>query len=109
MAPGADGIAYEQEELRAMSAAPVRRRAIVHGFVQGVWFRASVRERARARGVAGWARNRPDGTVEVALEGEADAVESVLVYCRTGPPGARVDRVEVFDEPPEGLSGFSVR
>jgi acylphosphatase len=109
MARRADGSAREQEELRSMAADLVRRRAIVHGLVQGVGFRASVRERARAHGVAGWARNRPDGAVEVALEGEPGAVESVLRYCRTGPPGARVERVEVHDEPPEGLSGFSIR
>ena len=109
MARRADGIAREQEELRSMATDLMRRRAIVHGLVQGVWFRASVRERARAYGVAGWARNRADGAVEVALEGKADAVESLLRYCRTGPPGARVERVEVFDEAPEGLSGFTVR
>jgi acylphosphatase len=86
----------------------VRRRVIVHGLVQGVWFRASVRERARAYGLAGWARNRPDGAVEVALEGKADAVERLLRYCRTGPPAARVERVEVYDEAAEGLSGFTV-
>jgi acylphosphatase len=92
-----------------VSAALVRRRAIVHGLVQGVWFRASVRERARALGVHGWARNRPDGAVEVALEGESDAVQEILRYLRTGPPNARVDSVEVGEERPEGLSGFSVR
>jgi acylphosphatase len=109
MAGRADGIGREQEELRSMAVDLVRRRVILHGLVQGVWFRASVRERARAHGVAGWARNRPDGVVEVALEGQADAVESVLRYCRTGPPGARVDSVEVREEPPEGIRGFTVR
>lgn len=82
---------------------------IVHGFVQGVWFRASVREQARAGGVSGWASNRSDGTVEVVIEGEPPAVARVVDYCRIGPPGARVDHVDVDDEPPEGLSGFATR
>jgi acylphosphatase len=92
-----------------MSTDLVRRRLIVHGLVQGVWFRASVRERARARGVAGHARNLPDGTVEVVLEGEADAVAGMVEFCRVGPPGARVDRLDVSDEPVDRVSGFTVR
>jgi acylphosphatase len=87
----------------------VRKRVIVHGLVQGVWFRASVRDQARLRGVAGWARNRPDGTVEVVLEGEPDAVARVIDYCRVGPPGARVDAVDAYEQRPEGITGFSTR
>lgn len=80
----------------------------MHGRVQGVGFRVSLAERARARGVAGRVRNRVDGTVEAVLEGPRDAVESVLSWCGDGPRGARVERVEVDEEPVEGLTGFAV-
>jgi acylphosphatase len=86
----------------------VRQRAVVHGRVQGVFFRDSVRERARAHGVTGWVRNRPDGAVEAVLEGPPNAVERVVRFLRTGPPRARVERVELSQEPPEGISGFEV-
>jgi acylphosphatase len=87
----------------------VRRRVVVHGRVQGVFFRDSVRERARAHAVAGWARNTPDGTVEAVFEGAPDAVERLVRFCETGPRSADVERVEVFEEAPEGLAGFDVR
>ena len=86
-----------------------RRRVVVRGRVQGVFFRDSVRERARAHGVAGWVANRRDGTVEAVLEGEPEAVGRVMRFMRTGPPRAEVERVDVSEEGPEGLSGFSVR
>ena len=92
-----------------MSSDRIRRRLIVHGEVQGVWFRDSTRERAQAHGVAGWVRNRPDGAVEGVLEGQPEAVERVASFLRTGPPRARVERVEVQEEPPEGLTDFRVR
>jgi acylphosphatase len=84
----------------------VRRRIEVRGKVQGVFFRASVADRARAAGVRGWARNRDDGSVEVVLEGPADAVESVVQFTRTGPERARVEDVTIHEEPAEGLEGF---
>ena len=87
----------------------IRRRVVVHGRVQGVFFRDSARQRAEAHGVAGWIRNRPDGAVEAVLEGRPEAVERLVRFCETGPPHARVERVEVVDEPPEGLSGFRIR
>jgi acylphosphatase len=87
----------------------IRRRVTIRGRVQGVWFRDSTRAVARANGVAGWAANRPDGSVEAVLEGPPDAVAAVLRFCRTGPAGARVDSVEVADEAPEGEAGFEVR
>ena len=87
----------------------IRRRVIVHGRVQGVFFRDTTRRLARSRGVAGWARNTPEGTVEAVFEGEPDAVESILDFCREGPRGAAVERIEVVEEPPEGLSGFRIR
>lgn len=79
---------------------------MVHGRVQGVGFRFATEARARQRGVAGWIRNRPDGTVEAVFEGEPEAVEGLVEHCREGPRGARVDRIEVHEEPPEGLRGF---
>jgi len=86
---------------------PVRRRLVVHGVVQGVGFRAWVWRAAQQRGISGSARNVPDGTVEIVLEGEPDAVEALVGVCRAGPRGAVVTEVELFDEEPEGLSGFS--
>ena len=87
----------------------IRRRLVVHGRVQGVWFRGSVERQAHALGVAGWVRNRPDGTVEAVFEGDAAAVARAAAYCSNGPPRARVARVESFEEEPEGLVGFEVR
>ncbi len=86
-----------------------RRRVVVHGRVQGVFFRDTVRRLAAQRQVAGWARNVPDGTVEAVFEGDADAVERLVAFCHEGPRGAEVDRVDVFDEEPEELAGFRVR
>ena len=84
----------------------IRRRVIASGRVQGVFFRASVAERASAAGVAGWAKNRPDGSMEACFEGPADAVERIVGYAREGPPGAEVSGLEVIEEQPEGLEGF---
>ena len=87
----------------------IRRRVIVRGRVQGVFFRDSTRRRAQSRGVAGWVSNRPDGAVEAVFEGDPDAVESLMRFVREGPGRADVDEVEVFDEQPEGLRGYRVR
>jgi acylphosphatase len=87
----------------------IRRHVTVSGRVQGVFFRDSTRERANAHGVSGWVRNRADGAVEAVLEGPAQGVERVLRFLQTGPPQANVDQVDVREEPPEGLTGFSVR
>jgi acylphosphatase len=87
----------------------IRYRVVVHGFVQGVGFRVSLARAARARGVAGWARNRPDGCVEAVVEGERAAVASVVRWCREGPRGAEVSEVEALPEEPEGLAGFIIR
>ena len=77
--------------------------------MQGVFFRDSLRRLAEERSVSGWARNTPEGTVEAVFEGEPDAVARLVSYARTGPPDARVDAVDVHEEEPEGLSGFSIR
>jgi acylphosphatase len=86
----------------------IRRRVIVRGRVQGVFFRDTVRRAAESRGVAGWAANRDDGAVEAAFEGEPAAVEELIEVCRRGPSRARVESIEVAEEDPEGLSGFHV-
>ena len=87
----------------------VRRRVVVHGHVQGVFFRDSARREADTRGVAGWITNRPDGAVEAVFEGDPDAVAALVDFCRGGPRGADVDSLEESSEEPEGLSGFEVR
>jgi acylphosphatase len=87
----------------------VRRRVVVRGHVQGVFFRDSTRREAQSRGVAGWVTNRPDGAVEAVFEGDAAAVESLIGFSSSGPRGADVRDVSVTEEPPEGLSGFEVR
>ncbi len=87
----------------------IRRRVVVHGFVQGVFFRDTTRRRANREGVAGWVRNNRDGTVEAVFEGEPEAVARLVAFMHEGPRGARVERVDLHDEEPEALSGFSVR
>lgn len=77
--------------------------------MQGVFFRDSTRSAASSRGVAGWVRNCPDGTVQAWLEGPEDGVESMVRWCRGGPSGADVESVDVEHVEPEGLSGFEVR
>lgn len=86
-----------------------RRRVVVDGRVQGVFFRDSCRRQAVAAGVHGWVRNRPDGTVEAVFEGPADAVERLVEWCRVGPPRAAVTAVRTYVEEPEGEQGFRVR
>jgi acylphosphatase len=83
-------------------------RVRISGRVQGVFYRAACAERARAIGVSGWARNLRDGGVEAVFEGRPDQVRQMLDWCREGPPSARVDSVEVTDEPVEGVEGFRV-
>jgi len=87
----------------------IRRRVVVHGHVQGVFFRDSVRRHAVSSGVSGWAQNVRDGTVEAVFEGEPDAVERMVAFCHDGPRGARVDHVDVTDEATEGIRGFAIR
>jgi len=86
----------------------IRRRVVVHGHVQGVFFRDATRRLAEREGVAGWVRNRPDGAVEAVFEGEPEAVERLIRFAREGPRGAQVERVDVAEEEPEGLRGFVV-
>ncbi len=88
---------------------PVRRRVVVRGRVQGVFFRDSTRREASRRGVAGWVSNRADGAVEAVFEGAPADVEALVRFCSSGPGGAVVEDVEVTEERPEGASGFDVR
>lgn len=86
----------------------IRRRVTVHGRVQGVFFRDSTRRMAQSRGVSGWVRNNPDGTVEAAFEGDEHAVDAMLGFARHGPRGAVVESVDVVDEEPEDQTGFQI-
>jgi acylphosphatase len=88
---------------------PLRRaHVVVTGQVQGVFFRGSLRDRAHALGIAGWVRNTAEGSVEAALEGPGERVESLVDWCRRGPRGAAVEDVSVTWEDPRGEAGFSV-
>jgi acylphosphatase len=87
----------------------MRRRVVVHGHVQGVFFRDSTRRLAERYGVTGWVRNRADGAVEAVFEGEAEAVERLVEFVHEGPRGARVARVDVAEEPDEALEEFVIR
>lgn len=82
-------------------------RLVIHGLVQGVFFRDSMRREAQDLGIAGWVRNRSDGTVEAAVQGEPDAVDAIVRWAKRGPAHAQVERVEV--ETHEGsYTGFEV-
>ena len=85
-----------------------RRHVGVSGRVQGVFFRDACAREAAARGVRGWVRNLADGRVEAVFEGDEPAVAALVEWCRTGPPRARVSRVEVQDEAPVGEAAFDV-
>jgi len=85
-----------------------RVRVVVTGRVQGVFFRVTCARRASDLGLAGWVRNRSDGAVEATFEGDADAVEALVAWCRQGPPGAVVVDVDILDEAPTGELGFRV-
>jgi acylphosphatase len=87
----------------------VRRRVIVHGNVQAVFFRDTTRKWALEHDLAGWVRNRDDGTVEVVLEGMEDRMDRVLGMLELGPPEATVEHLEVTEENPTGIDGFDVR
>jgi acylphosphatase len=87
----------------------MRKRVVVHGSVQGVFFRDTMRRLAEQHSVTGWVRNNRDGTLEAVFEGDETSLERLLAFAREGPRGAQVERVEVFDEEPEGLRGFAIR
>ena len=86
----------------------IRRRVRVSGLVQGVGFRYRCAEAASAIGLAGWVRNRPDGSVEAVFEGNEAAVDSMTEWMRRGPRHARVTGIEVSDEAPAGENAFRI-
>jgi acylphosphatase len=86
----------------------VRRRVVVTGHVQGVFFRDTTRRRAAEHGVAGWVTNRRDGAVEAVFEGARRDVSALVDFCGRGPSGARVEHVDAVAEEPEGITGFRV-
>lgn len=92
-----------------MESGDTRHRVLVRGRVQGVFFRDSARQVAGSLGLAGWARNLADGSVEAVFEGERSAVERAVEWCGRGPAGARVDEVVDSEEPPEGTEGFEIK
>lgn len=88
----------------------LRAHVIIHGLVQGVWFRASTRDEADRLGVAGWVKNLPDGSVEAVFEGGKKKVDEIVGWCHRGPSGAKVDNVEIVWEPYSGeFSNFDIR
>jgi len=91
-----------------MRVSAVRKRAVVSGVVQGVGFRWSARAEAQRLGVVGFARNLADATVEVEAEGPPAAVAAFAAWLKKGPPGARVNGVDLSDVPPRGSTGFDV-
>ena len=102
-----NGLPALYNELRAYMP---RLHILIHGSVQGVFFRASIVDRARPLGLMGWVRNRFDGAVEVVAEGSAASLESLRAFCEHGPPGAVVRKLDVRDESESGsFIGFSIR
>ncbi len=85
-----------------------RAEVVVRGAVQGVFFRVETRDRARSLGLGGWVRNRADGSVEAAFEGDDERVESMVSWCARGPSGAQVDEVDVTWMEPQGEAGFAI-
>lgn len=92
-----------------MGTTNIRRRVVVHGRVQGVFFRDACRREAIRHDIRGWVQNTPDGTVEAAFEGPLPAVEAMVEWTRQGPPAATVSSVDVVEEEIEGAGGFDVR
>lgn len=87
-----------------------RVRVQIEGLVQGVCFRAYTEEEALRLGLAGWVRNRPEGSVEAVFEGEDAAVERMIAWCHRGSPRSLVSRVTVQNETPQGeRAGFTIR
>jgi len=88
----------------------MRCRLVITGRVQGVWYRASLRDEALRRGVSGWVKNLPDGSVEAVLAGRSADVDALVGWCRTGPPGAFVEGVSVsHEEGGDRVGGFEIR
>ncbi len=87
----------------------IARRIVVHGRVQGVWYRGWAVDEARALGLDGWVRNRRDGTVELVAVGDEAAVDRMIARCRDGPPAARVEQIDVEETDETAPAGFAQR
>lgn len=88
----------------------IRAHVFVSGKVQGVFFRSSTRDKALELGIAGWVRNLGDGRVEAVFEGEQENIEKMVEWCRSGPPYAQVEKVEIVPEDYKGeFKGFAIR
>ena len=93
-----------------MSGKKIRAHVFISGKVQGVFFRATTRDKANELGVKGWVRNLRDGRVEAVFEGDEEAVKKLIEWCHVGPPAARVEKVEVIYEDYRGeFDSFSIR
>lgn len=93
-----------------MSDQRMRVELSIRGRVQGVWYRASARSAAQARGLVGWVRNCDDGSVQAIAEGPREALEDFIAWCHKGPPAARVDSVDVkWSDPLDAFDSFEVR
>ena len=90
-------------------SARIARNVVICGRVQGVFFRDTMRRQANRRGVGGWVRNCPDGTVQAHVEGEPDPVAALVLWCREGPRHADVDDVHVTQAEPQGFTRFEIR
>jgi acylphosphatase len=99
---------YERQGTRVTDQSRVRVSARVTGTVQGVKYRATAQREARQRGLTGWVRNEPDGTVLIDVEGDPAAVGAFLGWCAEGPPGARVATVETTVADPVGYEEFTI-
>jgi acylphosphatase len=89
-------------------------RARVHvwisGEVQGVFFRSSIRSQATMKRLKGWVKNLMDGRVEAVFEGDKEKIDDVLVFCKEGPPGSRIDNLEVkWEKPTSSFNGFEIK
>jgi acylphosphatase len=88
--------------------AGIARRLIIHGLVQGVWYRDSMRREAETLGVAGWVRNVADGSVEAWIEGDQAAVDAIIAWARRGPPRAQVSAVDISPAARAEYRGFAI-
>lgn len=88
--------------------AGIARHLIIHGLVQGVWYRDSMRREAQTLGVVGWVRNAADGSVEAWVEGDQAAVEAIIAWARKGPPRAQVSAVDIAPAAPAEYRGFAI-
>lgn len=87
----------------------IAKRLLVHGRVQGVGFRYATSQEAKRLGLAGWVRNRQDGTVEILVEGEADTVDEMVDWASHGPEAAEVTRLDIHGATPENIEMFEER